>query len=167
MSADSLAAELHERGLRLTPQRQLILDAVSELGHSTPEEIADYVQVRAPGVNITTVYRALDLLESLGLVRHAHIGHGPATYHRGDDLHHIHTLCHSCGRVTSLPSEILDGVAAELLEAQGFVLDAPHVALSGLCRDCHAAATESDKPGTDPGSSPGSTPGTEPKEPAK
>ncbi len=140
MSADSLAAELHGRGLRLTPQRQLILDAVSELGHSTPEEIADYVQVRAPGVNITTVYRALDLLESLGLVRHTHIGHGPPTYHRGDDRHHIHTRCHSCGTVTSLPSAILDGVAAELLEFDGFVLDAPHVALSGVCRSCHESS---------------------------
>lgn len=145
MSADSLAAELRGRGMRLTAQRQLILNAVSELGHSTPEEIADYVQSRAPGVNITTVYRALDLLESLGLVRHSHIGHGPPTYHKGDDCHHIHTRCHSCGAVTSLPSEILDGVAEALYEKSGFVLDAPHVALSGLCETCRDGSAANEK----------------------
>ena len=57
-----------ERGLRLTPQRQLILEAVHELGHATPEQVCAQVQREAPAVNITTVYRSLDLLERLGLV---------------------------------------------------------------------------------------------------
>ena len=56
---------LRERGLRLTPQRQLILEAVHELGHATPEQVHTAVRERVAGVNITTVYRTLELLEEL------------------------------------------------------------------------------------------------------
>ena len=60
--ATALRRTLHERGLRMTPQRQLVLDAVRELGHATPERVCAQVQRAAPAVNITTVYRSLDLL---------------------------------------------------------------------------------------------------------
>src|SRR3982750_771127 len=67
---------LRERGLRLTPQRQLILEAVHELGHATPESVHHHVRERAAGANITTVYRTLELLEEPGLVNHTHLSHG-------------------------------------------------------------------------------------------
>src|SRR5581483_10321355 len=65
---DTLRRTLRERAMRMTPQRQLVLDAVRELGHATPEQICATVQRSAPAVNITTVYRTLDLLERLELV---------------------------------------------------------------------------------------------------
>ena len=77
--AMALRRTLHERGLRMTPQRQLVLNAVRALGHATPEQVCTQVQREAPAVNITTVYRSLDLLERLGLVRHTHLGHGAPT----------------------------------------------------------------------------------------
>ena len=76
----TLRHTLHERGLRMTPQRQLVLDAVRALGHATPEQICAQVQRTAPAVNITTIYRTLDLLDRIGLVRHTHLGHGAPTY---------------------------------------------------------------------------------------
>lgn len=136
MGNDSLAAQLRERGLRLTPQRQLVLDTVAELKHSTPEQIAEAIKTTAPGVNITTVYRALDLLEKLGLVRHTHLGHGAPTYHAAANADHVHTVCHQCGEVQSLPASVMSAVADRLREESGFQLDASHVALSGLCADC-------------------------------
>ena len=60
--------ELRARGYRVTPQRQLVLEAVTKLEHATPEEICADVQQTARGVNISTIYRALELLEDLGLV---------------------------------------------------------------------------------------------------
>ena len=56
--------EIRARGLRLTPQRQLVLDAVRELGHATPEEIAQTVRQMHAGINLSTVYRNLETLET-------------------------------------------------------------------------------------------------------
>ena len=78
-NATALRNTLHAHGMRMTPQRQLVLDAVRELQHATPEQVCQRVQDTAPTVNITTIYRALDLLEELGLVRHTHLGHGAPT----------------------------------------------------------------------------------------
>lgn len=140
----SLKGTLHKRGLRMTPQRQLVLDAVRELGHATPEQVCTHVQATAPAVNITTVYRTLDLLEDLGVVRHTHLGHGAPTY--SEHRHrHVHLVCHRCGRVDEAPAELLSGVAEHTLADRGFHLDATHVALSGTCADC--ASDDADPPG--------------------
>jgi len=134
-----LRQTLHRRGLRMTPQRQLVLDAVTELGHATPEAVCTRVQETAPAVNITTVYRTLDLLEQLGVVRHTHLGHGAPTY--ATSAHeHVHLVCHRCGAVDEIDADALDDLAAGLRADTGFRLDATHVALSGLCRGCTEAA---------------------------
>ncbi len=133
----TLRSTLHRRGMRMTPQRQLVLDSVRELGHATPEQVCKQIQSTTPTVNITTVYRALDLLEELGLVRHTHLGHGAPTY-SVEEHEHVHLVCHHCGAIDEVPCELLDGLAAELDEHRGFALDATHLALSGTCRQCRA-----------------------------
>ena len=65
--------KLREKGYRLTPQRELILDAVDTLGHATPDEVLAEVRKKSSAVNVSTVYRTLEVLEELGLVRHAHL----------------------------------------------------------------------------------------------
>lgn len=131
----ALRATLHERGLRMTPQRQLVLDAVRALHHATPEQVCHQVQRTTPTVNITTIYRALDLLEGLGLVRHTHLGHGAPMY-SAEEHEHLHLVCHRCGRVTEQPKDLLAPVADRLRTECGFELDASHLALSGTCREC-------------------------------
>src|SRR6476660_2651 len=128
--ATALRRTLHERGLRMTPQRQLVLDAVRALGHATPEQVCTQVQREAPAVNITTVYRSLDLLERLGLVRHTHLGHGApnCSVHEHE---HVHLVCHGCGEVAEVPVSTLGDLADRLRAGSGFRLDATHVALSG------------------------------------
>jgi Fur family transcriptional regulator, ferric uptake regulator len=134
----ALRRTLHERGLRMTPQRQLVLDAVRSLGHATPEQVCAQVQQAAPAVNITTVYRTLDLLERLGLVRHTHLGHGAPSY-SAHEHEHVHLVCHACGTVTEVPTGLMADLADRLDGQFGFELDVAHVALSGLCRDCRVA----------------------------
>ncbi|MHA6792232.1 Fur family transcriptional regulator [Pseudonocardia bannensis] len=131
----SLRQTLHRRGLRMTPQRQLVIDAVRDLGHATPEQICAQVQSAAPAVNITTVYRTLDLLERLGMVRHTHLGHGAPTYSE-QEHQHVHLVCHNCGTVMEAPTDLMDGLAERLRRESGFELDVTHVALSGRCADC-------------------------------
>lgn len=130
-----LRSTLHAHGMRMTPQRQLVLDAVRELAHATPEQVCQRVQLVAPTVNITTVYRALDLLEELGLVRHTHLGHGAPTY-SAHAHEHVHLVCHRCGRVDEVPTSVLAPVAETVRDDHGFALDVSHLALSGTCRDC-------------------------------
>ena len=90
----------------MTPQRQLVLDAVRALGHATPEQVCAQVQREAPAVNITTVYRSLDLLERLGVVRHTHLGHGAPNY-SVHEHEHVHLVCHGCGAVTEVPTDVM------------------------------------------------------------
>jgi Fur family ferric uptake transcriptional regulator len=93
------------------------------------------VQQSAPAVNITTVYRTLDLMERIGLLRHTHLGHGAPSY-SAEQHRHVHVVCHSCGAISEAPLQLLDGVAEQLRADSGFELDVSHLALSGVCRAC-------------------------------
>ena len=129
-------AELRRRGYRLTPQRQLVLEAVGALGHATPEEIVTAVRRTASGVNISTVYRTLELLEELGLVQHAHLGHGASTYSVTSDDDHVHLVCRDCGGIEEAPPSVVGPVVAELAATRGFTVDVGHFAVFGRCREC-------------------------------
>lgn len=121
----------------MTPQRQRVLDAVTTLGHATPEAVVDRVaRDGGPVLAPSTVYRALDALESLGVVGHTHLDHGAPSYHLADHADHIHLVCRSCGRVEECPRELADGFAGNVLAAQGFVADVTHMAVHGECAQC-------------------------------
>jgi Fur family transcriptional regulator, ferric uptake regulator len=119
----------------MTPQRQLVLDAVRTLKHATPDQICQQVRQTTPSVNVTTIYRTLELLERLGLVRHTHLGHGAPSY-SAEEHKHLHLVCHRCGQVLEQPNGLLAAVAERLRTECGFELDANHLALSGTCREC-------------------------------
>jgi Fur family ferric uptake transcriptional regulator len=135
-----LVEALRARGLRLTAQRQHVLDAVRKLGHATPDEIHLAVAEVAAGVNITTVYRTLELLEDLRLVTHTHLTHGPPTYHSADDDRHVHLVCRECQAVAEVETALFDEVAGRMLAEHGFTVDVEHLALFGTCADCTRAA---------------------------
>jgi len=136
-------SELRARGYRLTPQRQLVLDAVRELGHGTPDEIGSAVQAKASSVNLSTVYRTLDLLEEVGLVTHTHLGHGAPTYHPADESDHVHLVCTGCGDIIAVPAASVEPLVGSLRAANGFEVDVTHMAMHGRCAGCvgHAASS--------------------------
>lgn len=138
---EGLQAELRARGYRLTPQRQLVLEAVGTLGHATPEEIVTTVQRTASGVNISTVYRTLELLEELGLVRHTHLGHGAPTYSVSTDDEHVHLVCRDCGVVDEAPPEVVGPLVEALASTRGFAVDVGHFAVFGRCAACTGTGT--------------------------
>lgn len=129
-------AELRAKGYRLTPQRQLVLEAVGELGHGTPEEISTAVRRTASGVNISTVYRTLELLEELGLVQHTHLGHGAPTYSVAGSDDHVHLVCRVCEAVDEVPADLVADVVTQLSAERGFQVDVSHFALFGRCAAC-------------------------------
>lgn len=134
----SLHSTLRAKGYRLTPQRQLVLQAVSTVRHGTPDEICAEVQRSAGGVNISTVYRTLELLEELGLVTHTHLGHGAPTYHAATDEDHLHLVCRDCGAIIETDAAVADDLVRELAARHGFATDVAHFAIYGRCAGCSA-----------------------------
>ena len=141
-----LAERLRARGLRLTAQRQRVLAAVTALDHATPESIGARLREEAgpdgTAPDASTVYRNLELLERLGLVWHTHLGKGAPVYHVAEHPH-LHVVCSSCGEVSSVDPEILDGAAERLAAEHGFRVDVGHVALTGTCRACQQRSESS------------------------
>ncbi|MEO9138834.1 MAG: Fur family transcriptional regulator [Jatrophihabitans sp.] len=141
VDTSDLAPTLRARGMRMTLQREQVLAAVRELGHATPEQIAETVE----GVDPATVYRNLELLEEIGFVRHAHLGHGAPSYRPAED-EHIHVVCHTCGAVVDASPVLVDELAERLHEASGFVLDRSHFTVFGRCASCAAEPAEQNPP---------------------
>lgn len=138
MALTGWQTQLRARGYRLTPQRQLVLEAVDTLRHGTPDEICAEVKKVASGVNISTVYRTLELLEELRLVRHAHLGHGAPSYSVAWDDEHVHLVCRDCGNVDEVAPDTLTDVVQRLRTERGFVVDVGHFAVFGSCSACAA-----------------------------
>ena len=129
---------LRERGYRLTPQRELILGAVHELEHATPDEVLAHVREHASSINISTVYRTLEVLEELGLVRHAHLSDRAPTYHSVTGHEHFHLVCRNCRRVTSVDVEEAADFVRRLDADHGFVPDLGHLTVCGRCKECES-----------------------------
>jgi Fur family ferric uptake transcriptional regulator len=127
---------LRAGGYRVTPQRQLVLEAVAKLEHATPEEIYAEVRQTARGVNVSTVYRTLELLENIGLVKHSHIFHGAPRYHLAEDAHHVHLVCRLCERVIQVDQSDVSPLVSTLERNHGFLTDVGHLTVFGLCADC-------------------------------
>ncbi len=148
--------QLEARGYRLTPQRQLILEALFACAsqpppegintptpehlqptrHVTAEEIHAYIRERFPQINLSTVHRTLELLEELGMVTHAHFADHIARYHPVDLGQHHHLLCRNCGGIWELEDEIIHPLSHMLQERYGFEADLNHLAIFGLCQAC-------------------------------
>jgi len=134
--------QLRARGYRVTPQRQLVLEAIGKLDHATPEEIAAAVHETARGVNISTIYRTLELLDHLGLVTHHHLNDGAPTYHLASESGHVHLVCQDCGGVSEVRPEAIKPLITALDQEQGFETDVAHLTVFGRCASCRASAAK-------------------------
>lgn len=134
---------LRSGGNRVTTSRRLLIRCLVDApGHRTAEEIADEIQLLAPDVHLSTIYRNLDELERLGVVSHSHLGHGPATYHLATNVHG-HLVCEDCGAMIEAPDELFTELAASVLSAHGFAIDPHHFAVLGRCASCLLVAEAS------------------------
>ncbi|GAA3728129.1 Fur family ferric uptake transcriptional regulator [Spinactinospora alkalitolerans] len=139
--------ELRSRGYRVTPQRQLVLEAVRELEHATPDAICGRVQRTASGVNLSTVYRTLDVLEKVGLVTHTHLGQGAPAYHLAEEANHLHVVCRSCGEVSDTTLDVAGGLVEALRRDMGFEADVQHLTVFGRCERCRGGSGAIASPG--------------------
>ena len=128
---------LRRVGYRLTPQRMLIVSIIHDSkGHITAEEIHSRVVQQYPFVDISTVYRTLQLLKKLRLVSETDLGGGRVQYELSEGSRHHHLVCRRCGATLPLDDDVIEPLRARLLHKHGFQADMEHFAIFGLCKAC-------------------------------
>ena len=135
ISSAGLVDGLRRAGLRVTGARRAVCAVLADATvneHLTAADVAD----RAGRVDLSTVYRTLDALEEIGLVRHVHLGHGPGAYHVAPVDDHHHLVCDSCGATVDVPLEDLAESIRAVTGPHGFVADGAHFAIIGRCAGC-------------------------------
>ena len=139
-----LSDVLRDRGHRLTLQREIILDAIEAIsGHISVDDVFERVHHQYPQVNISTVYRTLELLEQEGLVTHTHFHDGVAKWHRAEEASHQHLVCERCGSEQDLDLSVIQPLARSLQRQYGFAANIAHFAIVGLCKRCQQAVPAS------------------------
>ena len=136
VAADDLIERLRDAGLRATTQRRVIVETLlAQPDHVTAEDLTDLVKTEYPEVHLATVYRTLEVLESVGALYRLSIGHGPTQWHLTERSHQ-HLVCGECGEVTEVSSAAFARLAASLARDHGFEADIRHIAVTGRCRRC-------------------------------
>jgi Fur family transcriptional regulator, ferric uptake regulator len=131
---------MERAGCRLTEPRRVVAELVARHeGHFTAAEIVDQAQQRQPGLGRATVFRALDLFTSLGLVERIDLPDGDHAYVTCEQAHHHHAICTSCGRSLDLPDMGLSQVLHDAGARLGFRITTHRLELFGLCASCQAA----------------------------
>jgi len=134
---EDIVSKLSELGYRLTPQRIMIVSAIENSdNHISAEEIYAQVVAKYPNVNISTVYRTLELLKRLGLVTETDMGEGRVRYHPVGKGHHHHLVCQECGAIIALDESLLSSLKSTLLREYKFSADLRHLAILGRCVNC-------------------------------
>ena len=134
---ESYSEILRDKGHRLTPQRMMVLEAMEASdAHISAEEIHTQVRAKYPYINISTVYRTLELLKELGLVTETDLGSGRFLYHLAGKAHHHHLVCRRCGKNMDVEDSLLQWLHEELVAKCGFAADLQHLAIFGTCRQC-------------------------------
>lgn len=135
-NVEAAVKALRERGLRVSTARRLVLEALyGAEGPLSAERIAQGLEGRLPRSDLASVYRNLETLEEVGLVRHVHLGHGPGLYALAAPEHE-YLVCESCHAVRTVAKAELDGIRSQVLDRFGFEARFTHFPLVGLCPDC-------------------------------
>jgi Fur family ferric uptake transcriptional regulator len=139
-SQATIVESLRQDGYRLTPQRMMILSIINDSkSHISAEEIHQKVRERYPFVNISTVYRTLNLLKKLRLISETDLGEGYVRYELLERERHHHLICRRCGESFAFEHEFLKPLKLRLLNKYGFAADLDHFAIFGLCQQCRLA----------------------------
>jgi Fur family ferric uptake transcriptional regulator len=135
-SVDAAVTALRERGLRVSAARRLVLEVLYGAEGPLPaERIAEGLEGRIPRSDLASVYRNLETLEEVGLVRHVHLGHGPGLYALAAPEHE-YLVCESCHAVRTVASHELDRVRESIRRRFGYEARFTHFPIVGLCPDC-------------------------------
>jgi Fur family ferric uptake transcriptional regulator len=136
-SVEAAAALLRARGMRLSSARRLVLEALFAAQRPvTAEAIAAGLGGALPETDVASVYRNLEALETVGLVRHMHLGHGPGLYTLAGERDREYLACERCGAYEAVAPEELDDVRGVIRGRFGYEPRFSHFPIVGLCASC-------------------------------
>jgi Fur family ferric uptake transcriptional regulator len=146
-STHQVIERLHDRGVRLTMQRRLVIEALCEHGgHMGVHDVQQYLRHHGADLNDTTVYRILQWLKDLGVVSQTDLGRTGLAYQLvGDEPHH-HLVCLSCGRIIDVDNRLIEPLIEQVRRQYGFEPRVDHMAIFGWCRDCLAERRDNSLP---------------------
>ena len=128
---------LRKKGYRLTPQRHMILSVIQEAGgHLSIDQILERVQERNPYVSLSTVYRTLELLRELGLVRENHLPGEQPHYETAESTEHHHLVCRRCRTIIHLEDNLLGNLHKQLQQQHAFHGLTLDLVAAGYCDAC-------------------------------
>lgn len=137
--AHQLGNALRRNGYRLTGARRAILQALAESGgHVSADDLVELVREAEPGVGRMTVYRTLDLLHELNLIRPIYHGTGAAHYVLMEDGHHHHLVCTACQRTIEFDDCVAQEISRALSDRFNFQISGHLLEFYGLCPDCRS-----------------------------
>jgi len=138
----SLIKMIKERGMRITPQRAIILEAVESLrGHITVEDVFQRVQTVNAYISLATVYRTLEMLRDMNLITQTNFGQSQAHFALKDHGSHHHLVCLNCHQLEEFSDDIFDPIRVSLEDSYGFEVYTEHMSLFGICQNCRKAAS--------------------------
>jgi Fur family transcriptional regulator, stress-responsive regulator len=130
---------LRQRGIQVTAQRLAVLRAVSGLPHVTADGVAEAVRAEIGAISLQSVYDALGILVSEGLIRRIQPAGSPARFEdRVGDNHH-HLICRICGRVVDIDCAVGSAPCLTASDDMGYEIDEAEVAYWGRCPECVAS----------------------------
>lgn len=144
---DDTADLLRHAGHKMTPQRLMIVRALRHAdGHMSAAQIVDQVRGDYPFVDVSTVYRTLDVLKRMRLATSTDMGSGDVLFEWVPDQPHHHLICTGCGYVSEIEHRYLLGLEESVRDDFGFSPDMHHFAIFGLCRGCQDAGSADGNP---------------------
>lgn len=124
-------------GHRLTAPRRVLASLIgSRTGHFTAEALLEESAHRRLGLGRATVFRALDVLGSLGVIERLDLPSGEHAFVACEPRHHHHIVCSSCGRTTGVSDHGLEAVAAAIARETEYRVDTHRLELFGMCPAC-------------------------------
>jgi Fur family ferric uptake transcriptional regulator len=134
-SADAVLRALRSHGLRISTARRLIVDFLFEAGGPVSAQQIAIGLDRTP-LDLASVYRNLETLEGMGVVRHFHAGHGPGRYVLADGGEPEYLACDRCGAIEEIDRSELDRLREVVRRRFGYQVGFTHFPMMGLCPRC-------------------------------
>jgi len=137
VSLQTARRTLNAAGMRVTNQRSLIMEIIREgKGHLDADEIYRRARERRPRLSFSTVYRALQLFQKLGLIDELHFDEGHHHYEAKASGEHHHLICLGCGKVIEFHQRLSRYIKRNVAEAKGFNITETEIRVSGYCVEC-------------------------------
>lgn len=140
-TASSLKAELNDRGWRLTPQRETILNIFQNLAkgkHLSAEDLYNVLQEQGENISLSTIYRTVKLMARLGILRELELAEGHKHYELNQPYpyHHHHLICVRCNKTIEFKNDSVLKTGTKTAKKEGYYLLDCQMTIHAICPSC-------------------------------